>query len=126
MRIVLLCHSISARVPLQIAAANAAETKRQAQWNALKEEQSRRAVLLSEQERSIAKLNSRCRGLEIKNRMLTAKQEEAAQTAAEAFNVVNDQELRNVAGSIYAELISQHTAACSRVCDWQRIRGSPI
>ena len=82
----------------QVAAANAAEAKRQTEWAAMREEQGRRAVLLGDQERTIAKLSSRCKSLELKNRMLMAKQEQTAKTAAEAFDAVDGQESRNEAG----------------------------
>eukprot|EP01052_Picozoa_sp_SAG31_P002711 SAG31_NODE_97_length_25714_cov_19.477142_15_plen_193_part_00 len=96
---------------LQTAAANAVDAKREAEWIALKREQSRRAVLLGEQERSIAKLSSRCQALELKNRMLMAKQEETAKTAAEAFDAASGQEIRNEAGSLPCNF--NHRARCA-------------
>eukprot|EP01051_Picozoa_sp_SAG22_P014323 SAG22_NODE_1720_length_3725_cov_2.431054_2_plen_466_part_00 len=82
-------------VSSEVAAANAVEAKRQAEWAALKEEQGRRAMLLGEQERSIAKLTERCKSLELKNRQLVARQDQIEKTAAEAFDAAGGQELRN-------------------------------
>lgn len=95
-------------------AANAVEAKWQAAWDSIKEEQGRRAVLLADQERSIAKLSERCKSLELKNRMLTAKQEQTAKAAAEAFDAAGGQEMRNDAGPlIYSPTASLLWAACS-------------
>ena len=79
----------------ELAAANATEGAKQAEWAALKAEQRRRAVLIGEQERTIAKLTARCQQFELKTRLLTGKQEETARMAAQALSAVGGQESAN-------------------------------